>query len=56
MKNHVTEQDGEIFRLSKMVESLARKMDKLEKHLSQSGVDSPVDPDMNPLDERPPHY
>jgi len=56
VKDHIREQDAEIFRLSKLVDSLAKKLDNMEKRFAQSGMETPVDPDCSALDERPPHY
>ena len=56
LKKHVTEQDAEIFKLSKLVKSLVKKVEKLENRMKESGMDSPIDTDVNPLEERPPHY
>jgi uncharacterized coiled-coil protein SlyX len=56
LRSHVSQQDAEIFRLSKLVDSLTRKVEKLEGRLNEGGVDSPLDRDEDPLTERPPHY
>ena len=57
LKKHVAEQDAEIYKLTKLVDSLSRKVEILDKRLTESGMDSPIDTDdHDPSQERPPHY
>ncbi|MGA1204601.1 MAG: SlyX family protein [Opitutales bacterium] len=56
LKNHIAEQDTEIFRLSKRLAAAVKRLEKLESRLASPDVDSPVDPERTVQDERPPHY
>jgi uncharacterized coiled-coil protein SlyX len=56
LERHITEQDGEMFRMSKAIDKLAKRCEKLEGRLADEGGASPVDPSRTPQDEVPPHY
>jgi uncharacterized coiled-coil protein SlyX len=56
LKNHIAEQDTEIFRLSKRLAAAVKRLEKLESRLASPDADSPVDPGRTVQDERPPHY
>ena len=53
LEKHVADQDTEMFRMSKQLDLLAKRCEKLEGRL---GADSPIDSDREPADEIPPHY
>ena len=56
LKNHIAEQDAEMFRQSKVLDNLTKRLEKLEGRIDSGGMESPVDAERNPSDERPPHY
>jgi uncharacterized coiled-coil protein SlyX len=53
LEKHIADQDGEMFRMSKQIDQLAKRCEKLEGRLD---ADSPIDPERQPEDEKPPHY
>jgi uncharacterized coiled-coil protein SlyX len=53
LEKHIADQDGEMFRMGKQIEQLAKRCEKLEGRLD---ADSPIDPGREPDDEKPPHY
>ena len=50
---HIANQDAEMFRMTKQIEQLAKRCEKLEGRLD---ADSPIDSERSPADEKPPHY
>ncbi len=56
LNKHIAEQDAEMFRQSKLLDNLAGRLEKLEGRVDSGGMDSPIDAERNPLEERPPHY
>jgi uncharacterized coiled-coil protein SlyX len=56
MQQHVSEQDAEIFRVTKRLDAALKRIEKLEGRLDASGSESPIDTDNSPRDEIPPHY
>ena len=55
LEAHVTEQDAEIYRLSKQVEAVARRLERLEGTVG--GDEEMKGLEMHPAaEERPPHY
>ncbi len=56
LRLHVTQQDAEIFKLSKRIDSMSKNLDRLEKRIQDASPESPLDSDVQPSDERPPHY
>ncbi|MEX0330625.1 MAG: SlyX family protein [Puniceicoccaceae bacterium] len=56
LQGHVAAQDQEIFRLSKIIEKLEKRFQKLEGRLDADGGESPLLEDRKPSEERPPHY
>ena len=56
LKAHVAQQDTEIFRLAKRLDTVIKRLQKLESRLAASGGESPIETDATPADERPPHY
>ena len=56
LKKHIAEQDAEMFRQSKLLDNLTKRLEKLEGRIDSGGMDSPVDAERNLGDERPPHY
>ena len=56
LKEHLTQQDQEIFKLYRQIDFISRKLDKLEKRFLESGPDSPMTEDPDAVSERPPHY
>lgn len=56
LKNHVSQQDNEIFRQSKQLDALQRRIKRLENRLDDDDPQSPIEGNQQPGDERPPHY
>jgi uncharacterized coiled-coil protein SlyX len=53
LHKHISEQDTEMFRITKQIDQLTKRCEKLEGRL---GDDSPLEADATPADEIPPHY
>ena len=53
LETHIAEQDAEIFRQSRLLGTLQKRVEKLEGRLE--GTDTPEAPG-NSTDEKPPHY
>lgn len=56
LRQHVAEQDGEIFRLTKQIDKLVKRCEKLEGRLEAAAAESPLLEDRTPADDLPPHY
>lgn len=56
LQKHIVEQDAEMFRMSKQLDKMDKRLKQLEGRLKEAGLDSVVDPEINPQDEKPPHY
>ena len=55
LEKHVEEQDTEIYRLTRLLDRVSLKLEKLEGKLQQVENGS-VGGDTMPADEKPPHY
>jgi uncharacterized coiled-coil protein SlyX len=53
LEKHIADQDAEIFRQSRLLAAVLKRLEKLEGRLE--GTDSPEDPG-SPADQKPPHY
>lgn len=56
LQKHVVEQDAEMFRMSKQIDKMDKRLKQLEGRLKEAGLESPVDTAIDPVDEKPPHY
>ena len=56
LRRHVTEQDAEIYRQSREIESLRQAVGRLADRLKQLEGRDGGDGAGSPADERPPHY
>ena len=45
-----------MFRMSKQIDKMDKRLKQLEGRLKEAGLDSVVDPDRDPAEEKPPHY
>lgn len=56
MQQHISEQDAEIFRLTRRLDAALKRIEKLEGRLDAAGAESPIETDTSPREEIPPHY
>ena len=56
LATHITEQDAEMFRMSKQIDKMEKRLKQLEGRFKESGIDAVVDPSREAADDKPPHY